>query len=212
MEKEEWVESYKNIKKPPHWAVSLEPSKLVLEFLKVLQEKNLKGVILEVGCGNGRDSIYLAKQGYYVVGIDLAPEAIKLAQKNKERLLEDENLAANLDFQVADVEKLSFPEEHFEGVYSIGVLHSTNLQKSLKEITRVLKKGGLAIIHVYQKTLFLRPQRLKKICSPEKVKSILKKLPFKILNFTSDIAGNRIDYDDKEPHKHFAIVIQLEKI
>ena len=212
MGKEEWLESYKDIKKPPHWAVSSEPSKLVLDFLKVLQEKNLKGPILEIGCGNGRDSIYLVKQGCDVIGVDITPEAIKLAQENKERLLKDKNLADNLNFQVADVEKLSFPDEHFAGVYSIGVLHSTNLQKSLKEIVRVLKKGGVGVIHLYQKTLFLKPQRLEKICSPEKVRTILKKLPFKILNFISDVTTDRIDYDEKELHKHFAMIIQLERV
>jgi ubiquinone/menaquinone biosynthesis C-methylase UbiE len=211
MKKEEWIRSYKDIK-PPHWAVLSEPSKSVLEFLKVLQEKNLKGTVLEVGCGNGRDSIYLARQGYEVVGVDIAPEAIKLSQKNKERLLKDKDLAGNLNCEVADVENLPFPNEHFTGVYSIGVLHNTNLQKSLKEVARVLKKGGLAIIHLYQKTLFLKPQRLEKIYSPKKAKSILKKLPFKILNFTSDITTNKIDYDDKTSHKHFAMVMQLEKL
>lgn len=213
MKKEEWIESYKNIHKPPHWAVSLKPSKLVLEFLKFLRDKkNLKGAILEVGCGNGRDSIYLAKQGYYVVGIDIAPEAIKLAQKNKERLLKDKCLATNVNFEVADVKNLPFPNEHFVGVYSLAVLHSTKLQKSLTEIARVLKRGGVSIIHLQQKTLFLKSKILKKICSPEKVKSILKKLPFKILNFISDITTNKIDYDGKNPHKHFVIIIQLEKI
>lgn len=212
MRKEEWIESYKDTKKPPHWAVLSEPSKLVLEFLKVLQEKNLEGVILEVGCGNGRDSIYLVKQDYEVVGVDLTQEAIKLAQENKERLLKDKCLAGNLNFKVANVENLPFPEEHFEGVYSIGVLHSSNLQKSLKEIARVLKNGGIALLHLYQKTLFLKPQRLEKICSSEGVKTILKKLPFKILNFASDITTNKIDYEDKNPHKHFALIIQLEKI
>lgn len=212
MKKEDWIESYKNIEKPPHWAVSSEPSKLVLEFLKVLQEKNFKGNILEIGCGNGRDSIYLTKQGYKVMGIDITPEAIKLAQRNKERLLGDKNLADNLNFQVADVEKLSFSDERFAGVYSIGVLHNTNLQKSLKEIARILKKGGVGVIHLYQKTLFLRPQRLEEICPPEKIKSILKKLPFKILSFTSDITTNKIDCDDENPHKHSAIVVQLERV
>ncbi len=213
MKKEEWIKSYKNINKLPHWAVSLEPSELVLDFLKLLRDKKiLKGTILEAGCGNGRDSIYLAKQGYNIVGIDVAPEVIKLAQKNKKRLLKDECLKDNVNFKVADVENLSFPDEYFVGVYSMAVLHSTNLQKSLKEIARVLKKGGFGVVHLYQKTLFLKTQRLEEICSPEKVKSILKKLPFKILDFTSDVTRNKIDYDDKIPHKHFAIIVQLEKI
>lgn len=41
-----------------------------------------KGKALDIGCGNGRNSLYLAKQGFDAVGIDISDEAIKWAQES----------------------------------------------------------------------------------------------------------------------------------
>ncbi|HWQ75880.1 MAG TPA: methyltransferase domain-containing protein [Syntrophomonas sp.] len=41
-----------------------------------------KGKALDIGCGNGRNSVYLAKQGFDVVGIDISDEVIKWAQES----------------------------------------------------------------------------------------------------------------------------------
>ena len=211
---EKWIKSYENIKSPPHWAVSLKPSTILFSFLRIFKkEKLIKERILEVGCGNGRDSIYLAKQGCKVVGIDISPKAVVFAKKNKENLLKNKLLKINLNFKIANVEKLPFPDEYFGGIYSVGVLHSTNLRKSLKEISRVLKKDGVGVIHLWGKTLFLKTKRTEKLCSSQKVKSILKKLPFKILKFSSQVTKKKIDYgsENKNPHKHFAIIMFIKK-
>ncbi len=50
--------------------------------------------------------------------------------------------------------------------------------------------------------------------SASKVKSILQKLPIKILNFKNNITTNKIDYDkeEKSPHKHYAIIFSFRKI
>jgi SAM-dependent methyltransferase len=44
--------------------------------------KNIKGAVLEAGCGNGRLMIPLLKGGIKVMGLDVSPEMIKLCQKN----------------------------------------------------------------------------------------------------------------------------------
>ena len=41
-----------------------------------------KGRALDIGCGNGRNSLYLAKQGFDVIGIDISDEVIKWAQES----------------------------------------------------------------------------------------------------------------------------------
>ena len=52
----------------------LEPSNFAfytVRFLQELAEKNSYKNILDIGCGNGRDSYFLSSQGYTVTGIDL---------------------------------------------------------------------------------------------------------------------------------------------
>ena len=212
--KEKWIKSYKNIKKPPHWALSLEPSKLAVFFLSIFKKNKLtKEKVLEIGCGNGRDSLYFTKKGLEVVGIDISAKAIALAKKNKEKVLKNKILLKSLHFKKADAEKLPFPDEYFGGIYSIAVLHSTNLRKSIREIFRVLKKGGIAIIHLWQKTIFLQTGKVEESCPPEKLKAIIKKFPIKTLKFSKDIQAKGIDYEegDKNPHRHLAIIMVLFK-
>lgn len=205
MTKKRWIESYGRQKAPPHWALSLKPSKLVKIFLRIIE----KGKILEIGCGNGRDSLFLAQNGLNVVGIDLSRKAVELAQKN----FEESKISGKILFKVADAEKLPFPARTFDGVYSIGVLHSTNLDKSFAEIARVIKPGGLAFLHLWQKTYFLKTKKTEVLCSPAKLKSVIKQLPFKIVMFKNSVTTGKTDYeeDGKNPHCHFAIIVKLKK-
>ncbi len=120
-ERKKWIKSYK--KGTPHWAVCMEPSKLLTRnFMRLLNKERIyKGKILEIGCGNGRDSIYLAQHGYAVIGIDITPEAVSLAKINKKSSEKNTAKNKNLKFIIADTEKLPFRNEYFDGVYSIGV-------------------------------------------------------------------------------------------
>ena len=60
-----------------------EPSGPVVEFLRLLSGKNIKtGKALDIGCGMGRNSIFLAQQGFEVCSMDFVPESIRtLAHK-----------------------------------------------------------------------------------------------------------------------------------
>ena len=107
------------------------------------------GKLLEVGCGMGTDSIQLAREGFDVHGVDLTENAIDLAQK-RFSLYEQKG-----SFQVGDAENLPFDDDTFDIVYSFGVLHHTpDTQKSIDEVYRVLKPGGLAVIMLYNTASF----------------------------------------------------------
>lgn len=214
-EKEKWRKSYKNIKNPPHWAVDMTPSKLLTRnFVNLLNKEKIRtGKILDIGCGNGRDSIYLAKAGYPAVGIDITPNAVLLAKRNGKKFL-NKTRAKNLEFILANAEKLPFKDNYFDAVYSIGVLHSSDLKKSLRETARVLKKGGVGIIHLWEGTLTIKTGKIKTLASALKIKLILRNLPIKILSFRNKITTNKIDYDEgeKNAHKHYAIIFSFKKI
>jgi len=101
--------------------------------------------VLEIGVGIGTDLVNYAKNGAIVSGIDLTEEAIRMTKKNlKLRGLKYESL------QIADAENLPFKDSSFDLVVSLGVLHHTpNMDKAIKEVYRVLKPHGKAIILIY---------------------------------------------------------------
>lgn len=72
------------------------------------------GRVLDVGCGAGREAIGLAREGYQVVGIDIAARMAKAAQANAQR----EDLA--ITFRVQSATDLDEPPGSFDGAYWTG--------------------------------------------------------------------------------------------
>lgn len=103
---------------------------------------NVKGKkILEIGCGGGKDSITLAKQGAICTGLDISKNQIKyaktLAKKNK----------VNVKFIKQDIQTLKgLKSNNYDIVFSAWALHYIpNLTKCFKEVRRVLKKRGIFV-------------------------------------------------------------------
>lgn len=102
--------------------------------------------VLEIGCGIGLDAFHMAKRGMKVTAVDLTDVAIDTARNRFER----NGLAA--EFRVANATKLPFDDETFDYVYSFGVLHhAEDTEKSIQEVFRVLKPGGIAKIMLYNR-------------------------------------------------------------
>src|SRR5919112_5264067 len=102
--------------------------------------------VLEVGCGLGTDGAQFAKAGAHYTGIDLTEAAVDLARRRFELF----NLPGA--FRVADAERLDFPDNTFDLVYSHGVLHHTpDTQTAIREIHRVLRPGGRAVVMLYHR-------------------------------------------------------------
>src|SRR4030095_4555668 len=102
--------------------------------------------VLEIGCGLGTDGAQFAQAGADYTGIDLTDAAIELARKRFELF----NLSGT--FQTDDAERLSFPNESFDLVYSHGVLHHTpDIKAAIAEIHRVLRSGGRAEVMLYHR-------------------------------------------------------------
>lgn len=100
--------------------------------------------LLEVGIGVGTDFVNWVRNGARAVGIDLSHNGVV---HTRERL-QLEGLRA--DVMVADAENLPFTDESFDFVYSWGVIHhSPNTSRAVREIHRVLKPGGRALVMIY---------------------------------------------------------------
>jgi SAM-dependent methyltransferase len=106
--------------------------------------------LLEIGCGVGLDLARFAQGGALVTGVDLAEVAIKLAKKN----FVFKKVTG--DLQVMNGERLEFADQSFDVVYAHGVLQYTaDIRTMLREIRRVLKPEGEAILMVYNRYSWL---------------------------------------------------------
>ena len=102
--------------------------------------------VLEVGCGTGVLSRLAAQtvgSAGYVAGIDPAPRMIALARENAQRT------AIPVEFKLAAIEQLPFPDGRFDVVFASLMLHHLPpavKRAGLREVWRVLKPGGRLVI------------------------------------------------------------------
>lgn len=121
---------------------ALEP--YIVPFAEFDKAAGLK--VLEIGVGLGADHQRFAAAGADLYGIDLTERAVE----HTRRRLAAYGLTSKLS--VGDAEALDFPDQHFDLVYSWGVLHHTpNVHAAVSEVHRVLKPGGRARIMLYHK-------------------------------------------------------------
>jgi len=99
--------------------------------------------VLDSGCANGRLFEVLGGKGIDFYGIDFSGRLIGIAKKRYPKG----------NFEVSDALRTSFPDNYFDKVYSISVLHnipSRELQiQYLREMRRVVKPEGLLILRVW---------------------------------------------------------------
>ncbi|MBC5811203.1 MAG: class I SAM-dependent methyltransferase [Candidatus Eremiobacteraeota bacterium] len=98
------------------------------------------GRLLDLGCGSGWTSVFFAKIGYDVTGLDLAPDMIELANDNKAR-----DGLTNLTFAVGDFEALAYDAE-FDCVTLYDTLHHSEDERAvLRGAYRALRPGGVCV-------------------------------------------------------------------
>lgn len=105
--------------------------------------------VLEIGTGNGAEGVMFASNGADYTGVDLTEAALEATRKHFAVM------GLSGTFQTENAERLSFPDETFDWVFSHGVLHHTpNTQAAIDQAYRVLRPGGRAIIMLYHKHSF----------------------------------------------------------
>ena len=97
------------------------------------------GRVLEVGCGNGKTAVALAKRGYRVTGMDFSQKAIDICRE----------LILDADFVCASILNIPFENGSFDGISAFHVLeHLTDeeLDRASGELYRVMRNGGYLLV------------------------------------------------------------------
>lgn len=112
-------------------------------FAKFIVKKLKKNkTLLDIGCGNGRDTFYFNKKGLNVVGI----EKSKIAVKNNKKILEKKKIK-NISFYNVNIFSKKFENlEKFDYVYLRFVIHAISKQienKLLKNLSKITKENSI---------------------------------------------------------------------
>jgi len=106
--------------------------------------------VLEAGCGRGDKVDAMAQAGFNAIGIDFAPNTVRVARQ----------YFPTRDIRIGDVRNLEFEDASFDGLWSLGVIeHFWNGYESiLAESNRVLRPGG----YLFLTTPWFSPYRRRK--------------------------------------------------
>jgi ubiquinone/menaquinone biosynthesis C-methylase UbiE len=115
-------------------------------FISTLAKDSL---VLDLGCGNGRNSFYLAGEGMKVLGLDFSKALLKIAQNKTEW----KGLLDRVDFLQSDTASLPLKSEGVDAILYIATVHHLPTKEeryeSMREVNRCLKPGGRALVSAW---------------------------------------------------------------
>jgi ubiquinone/menaquinone biosynthesis C-methylase UbiE len=134
---EEWDEIYRKypLETLP-WELG-RPRKIIVELV----EKGVieKGKALDICCGAGTNTVYLARKGFNVTGVDISSKAIEYARQKAKQA----NVKIRL--MVQNFLELPFEDEEFDFVFDMGCFHHVEIEDRntfIKGVHRVLNNRG----------------------------------------------------------------------
>eukprot|EP01103_Thecamoeba_quadrilineata_P016629 TRINITY_DN5603_c0_g2_i1.p1 TRINITY_DN5603_c0_g2~~TRINITY_DN5603_c0_g2_i1.p1 ORF type:complete len:282 (+),score=24.61 TRINITY_DN5603_c0_g2_i1:166-1011(+) len=115
--------------------------------------------VLDIGCGLGGGSIFLAKTlGAHCTGITNSPKQVELATTNAKK----NNVESSVVFLTMDAENMAFQnqEDSFDFVWIVEALcHLLNKESFLCQVNKLLKKGGKLLIADWFRSVHIPPDR-----------------------------------------------------
>ncbi|MBD3282022.1 MAG: methyltransferase domain-containing protein [Candidatus Portnoybacteria bacterium] len=133
-----WQKEYKQ--KDFYWG--LLPNPVLSKFINIIP----KGKALDVGAGEGRNSLFLARSGFEVDAIDKLSEGLKKCEK----IAKDNNLLINT--QKCDIKDFKFAKEKYSIVLGINVLDflkKSEIEAIIKKMKESLIKEGFILLSVF---------------------------------------------------------------
>jgi SAM-dependent methyltransferase len=152
------------------------------EYFDILTNEmiNSKTYVLDIGCGTGRWTKYLAAKVGFIEAIDPS-DAIFAADKLLDKI-------ENVRLSKASIETLPFADGTFDFVMSIGVLHHIpNTKQALIDCVKKVKKGGYFFVYLYY-NLDRRGTFYKSLFhASDLIRKTVSRLPGKLKHFVCDI-------------------------
>lgn len=105
---------------------------------KLIKINNLK-TLLDLGCGDGRDSIYFFNKGLQVTAIDFSESGIRRLKARQNRI----------NCILKDIRNINFTENSFDAIYTHLALHyfdDKTTSKVFNNLHKILKRGGLMFV------------------------------------------------------------------
>jgi SAM-dependent methyltransferase len=103
---------------------------------------NVRGrTLLDYGCGMGEEAVCFARLGADVTAIDVSPVGVRLTHDRAAV----HGVAHRVNALVMDATATAFPDDSFDLVHGLGILHHVGLRAGLAEVRRVLKPGGTGV-------------------------------------------------------------------
>jgi SAM-dependent methyltransferase len=97
---------------------------------------------MDFGCGSGRWAAMVAPRVDRLVAVDASPAALEVARANVQ--------TANVTFVQATPDTLPFPDEEFDFIFSLGVLHHVpDTEGAIRSLSRKLCPGGALLLYLY---------------------------------------------------------------
>lgn len=131
---------------------TLKPSSSCFEVLKLMPpERPLR--LLDVGCGEGRNAVFFARNGYHVSAFDLSEQGVKKTKELAARA------GVTVDVFRADLNEFRLDDE-FDIIFSTGVLHSSRpslRDQIIADYQRHTSVDGLHVLSVFVAKPFIAP-------------------------------------------------------
>jgi SAM-dependent methyltransferase len=128
----------------------VDPTSGVVFFADFLKSEDIRsGRVVDIGAGKGRNSVYLAEQGFEVYGLEYIKEAIGVAKT----LAKSRDVSNKVHFQLCEMDKpWEFDDEFFDiavdSFSSIDIETKDGREMCRDEMYRTLKAGGFALVTV----------------------------------------------------------------
>ncbi|MCX7838463.1 MAG: methyltransferase domain-containing protein [Anaerolineae bacterium] len=126
----------------PRWDTNVTPP----EVVAYIESTSARGRALDLGCGTGTNSIFLAQHGFEVVAVDFSRKAIARARDKARRA------RVAIDFYVADVTRLDFLNTSFDFLLDVGCLHGiepAHRTRYAEHLARLTRAGAVFMLYAF---------------------------------------------------------------
>ncbi len=165
--------------------------------------------VLDLGCGQGGDSLFLAKNGFPVTAIDSSSVAINQIKDKK-----DELKLNNLELVCGDIKNFDIKKDKYQVIICRNVLNFLNKEEALRILNGLqdnIQKGGYIIIEVFTKNdpSFISDNKFSSYFDEQELLNLL--AGYKLLYYLENIILDPGHPSFPNPHRHGVARIIVQK-